>query len=101
MTKQGIHDVQISGNGYTFLKKQQIGDKEKQGQKFSKKRVKIRHPTLYFSLIISSSVNPKKIIERCSHEWACNGGTRMNVKELQDICTKTVGSMLPHQRTPL
>jgi hypothetical protein len=33
MTKLGIH-VQISGNGYTFLKKQQIGDKEIQGKKF-------------------------------------------------------------------
>ncbi len=63
MTKLGIH-VQISGNGYTFLKKQQIGDKEKQRKKFLKKRVEIRHPTVYFSLIVLSSVDPKKIIKR-------------------------------------
>jgi hypothetical protein len=92
MTKLGIH-VQISGNGYTFLKKQQIGDKEKQGKKFSKKKIEIRHPTVYFSLIISSSVDPMKIIERCSHKWTRNGGTRMNVKELQDIRTETVVGM--------
>ncbi len=67
MTKLGIH-VQISCNGYTFLKKQEIGDKEKQGKKFSKKKVGIRHPTVYFSLIISSSVNTMKTIERCSQE---------------------------------
>ncbi len=92
MTKLGIN-VQIFGNEYTFLKKQQIRDKAKQGKKFSKKRVEIRHPTVYFSLIISFSVDRKKIIKRCSHKWTCNGGTRMNVMELQEIRTETVVSM--------
>jgi len=68
-------------------------DKEKQGKKSLHKRVEIRHPTVYFSLIISSSVEPKKFIQRCFHEWARNGGTRMHVKELQYIHTETVVSM--------
>jgi hypothetical protein len=58
-----------------------------------KKKEEVRHPTVYFSIIVSSSVDPKKIINRCAHEWTRNGETRMNIKELQDICTETVVSM--------
>ncbi len=78
MTKLGVH-VQISGNNYTFLK-QKVWDKENQRKKSSKKKEDFWHPTVYFSIIISSLVDPKKIIERWSHEWTQNGGTRMNIK---------------------
>jgi hypothetical protein len=89
MTKLGIH-VQISGNGYTFLK-QKVWDKE--GKKSSRKKEDVHHPTVYFSIIVSSLVEPQKNIKRCAREWTRNGGLRMNVKELQDICTDTVVSM--------
>jgi hypothetical protein len=58
-----------------------------------KKKEEVHHPTVYFSIIVSSLVDPKKIIDRCAHEWTRNGGTRMNIKELQDICTDRVVSM--------
>jgi hypothetical protein len=61
MTKLGIH-VQVSGNGYTFLK-QKVWDKENQRKKSLKKKEDFRHPAVYFSIIISSLVDPKKIIE--------------------------------------
>jgi hypothetical protein len=64
--KLGIH-VKISGGRYTFLK-QRIWDKDK-GKKSSKKKEEYRNPTVYFSLVVSSAANPKKIIERCLHEW--------------------------------
>ncbi len=87
MTKLGIH-VKISRNGHTFLK-QKIWDKDK-GKKFSKKKEEYCHPTVYFPLDVSSAVDPKEIIERCLHEWMHIGGTRMNIKDLQDINSKTV-----------
>jgi hypothetical protein len=91
MTKLGIH-VQISGNGYTFLK-QKVCNKDKQEKKLAKKKEEVCHPTVYFSIIVSSLVDPKKIINRCAHEWTRNGGTRMNIKELQEICMEMVVSM--------
>jgi hypothetical protein len=91
MTKLGIH-IQISGNGHSFLK-QKVWGQGKQGKRSAKKKEEVCHPTVYFSIIVSLSVDPKKILSRCTHEWTRNGGTRMNIQELQDISTETVVSM--------
>jgi hypothetical protein len=85
MTKLGIH-VKISGGRYTFLK-QKIWDNDK-GKKSSKKKEEYHHPTVYFSLVVSSDVDPKEIIKRCLHEWMCSGGTKMSIKDLQILIVR-------------
>ncbi len=87
MTKLGIH-MKISGGRYTFLK-QRIGDKDKE-KTSPKKKEEYRNPTVFFSLVVSSAVDPKEIIERCLHEWTCSRGTKMNIKDLQDINSESM-----------
>jgi hypothetical protein len=45
-------------------------------------------PSIYFSLVVSSVVDPNKIIEGCAHKWTHNGGLRIIIKDLQDIQDK-------------
>ncbi len=56
----------------------------------SNKREEFKDPTVYFSMIISSEVAPKEIIERTTHEWARMNGVRLQIKELQFVESETV-----------
>jgi hypothetical protein len=78
MTKLGIH-IKISGNGNAF-NKQKVWDKDGDaGQKSLKanKREEFKDPTVYFSMVILSEVEPKDIIKRTTHEWAHMNGVRL------------------------
>ncbi len=46
-----------------------------------------------FLPVVSSAVDPKEIIERCLHEWTRNGGTKMSIKDLQEVDKKTMVSL--------
>jgi hypothetical protein len=95
MTKLGIH-VKISGNGNAF-NKQKVWDKKEQGNngkynRKSKNKEEYRDPIVYFSMVVSSEVDPREIIDRVTHEWARLNGTRLEVKDLQFVDSKTVVS---------
>ncbi len=71
MTKLGIH-VKISGNGNAF-NKQKVWDKEEQGNKGrnnrkSNKKEEYKDPIVYFSMVVSSKVEPREIIDCVMHE---------------------------------
>ena len=96
MTKLGTH-VKISGNGNAF-NKQKVWDKEEQSNKGrnnqrSHKKKEYCDPTVYFSMVVSSEVEPKEIIDRVMHEWARMNGTRLQVKDLQFVDSKMVISI--------
>jgi hypothetical protein len=44
-------------------------------------------------MVISSEVEPKEIIERTTHEWACMNGVRLQFKDLQFIESEKVVSI--------
>ncbi len=88
MTKLGIH-IKVSGNGNVF-NKQKVWDNQGQGNngrssRKSKKKEEYKDPTVYFSMVVSSEVEPVEIIERVTHEWAGLNGTRLQVKDLQFV----------------
>jgi hypothetical protein len=89
MTKLGSH-VQISGNGNAFNHQKVWNTEDKPGRK---KKETFRDPTVWFTMVVSTSVPPGEIIERITHEWACIGGTRIAVKDLQNLDSKTVVSI--------
>jgi hypothetical protein len=96
MTKLGIH-VKISSNGNAF-NKQKVWDKEEQGNKGrnnrkSNKKEEYKDPIVYFSMVVSSKVEPREIIDRVSHEWARLNGMRLQVKDLPFVDSKTVVSI--------
>jgi hypothetical protein len=95
MTKLGIH-VRISGNGNAF-NKQKVWDKKEQGNKGrnnrKNKKEEYKDPIVYFSMVVSSEVEPRVIIDRVTHEWARLNGTCLQVKDLQFVDSKTVVSI--------
>ncbi len=96
MTKLRTH-VKISGNGNAF-NKQKVWDKEEQSNKGrnnqrSNKKEEYRDPTVYFSMVVPSEVEPKEIIDRITHEWARINGTRLQVKDLQFVDRETAVSI--------
>ena len=83
MTKLGIH-VKVSGNGNVF-NKQKVWDKQEQGgngrnNRKANKKEEYKDPTVYFSMVVSSEVEPREIIDRVTHEWARLNGTRLQVR---------------------
>jgi hypothetical protein len=94
MTKMGTH-TKISGNGITFKKRKEwdkeAGDGKRQTRK--NKKEEFKDPTVYFSIVVSSEVDPKEIIERMTHKWARLNGSRLVVKDLQFIDSETVVSI--------
>jgi hypothetical protein len=101
MTKLGSH-VKISGTGNAF-NKQKVWDKEgdsvRQSRKANKKE-EFKDPTVYFSMVISSEVNPTEIIERTTHEWSCLNRARLQIKDLQFMESETVVSIYKFRRIP-
>ena len=96
MTKLGIH-IKVSGNGNVF-NKQKVWDYQGQGNngrssRKSNKKEEYKDPTVYFSMVVSSEVEPVEIIERVTHEWARLNGTRLQVKDLQFVDSETVVSI--------
>jgi hypothetical protein len=96
MTKLGIH-VKISGNGNAF-NKQKVWDKEEQGSKGrnnrkSNKKEEYKDPIVYFSMVVSSEVEPREIIDHVMHEWARLNGMHLQVKDLQFVDSETVVSI--------
>jgi hypothetical protein len=92
MTKLGEH-IKISGNGNAFNKRK-VWDTAGDGRKSRKsnKKDEFQDPTVYFSMIVSSDVNPKEIIDRTTHEWSRMNGVRLQIKELQSVDSETVVS---------
>jgi hypothetical protein len=91
MTKLGAH-VKISDNGNMFSK-QKVWDRgELDNWKTCKsnKKEEFKDPTEYFSMVISSEVAPKEIIECTTHEWARMNGVRLQIKELQFVESETM-----------
>ncbi len=94
MTKLGIH-IKISGNGNAFNKQKvwdKDGDSGRQSHKANKKE-EFKDPTVYFSMVILSEVEPKEIIEHTTHEWSRMNGMRLQIKDLQFIESETVVSI--------
>jgi hypothetical protein len=91
MTKLGTH-IKISGSGNAFNKKEIWGNNiERRSQKAGKKE-EFKDPTVYFTLIVSCNVKPQEIIDQIAHEWNKSGGTKLQIKELQDMDSKMVVS---------
>ncbi len=71
MTKLGIH-IKVSGNGNAFNKQKiwdnhgQEGNNGRNSRKASKKE-EYKDPTVYFSMVVSSEVAPREIIDCVMH----------------------------------
>jgi hypothetical protein len=91
MTKLGTH-VKILGNDNVF-NKQKVWNREvddTRSKRKANKKEEYKDPTVYFSMIVSSEVTPKEIIDRTTHEWARLNRVRLQVKELQFVDSETV-----------
>jgi hypothetical protein len=91
MTKLGAH-VKILGNGNIFSK-QKVWNREEddtRSKRKANKKEEFKDPTVYFSMIVSSEVPPKDIIDRTTHEWARLNGVQLQVNELQFVDSETV-----------
>jgi hypothetical protein len=89
MTKLGIH-VKISGNGNVFNRKKVWGNQANICKSRKSKKEEFRDPVVWFSMVISSVVPPQEIINGVTHEWVRLNGTRLQIKDLQSIDSKTV-----------
>jgi hypothetical protein len=90
--------VKVSGSGYSFVK--QCIHKENTNKRFlqgghgnNKKEPKYKDSIVYFNLIVSLDVDPAEIIARTSYKWTRMNGQRIQIKELQDVASKTVVSI--------
>jgi hypothetical protein len=95
MTKLSTH-IKISGRGNAFSK-QKVWDRGeddknngRKNRKANKKEDEYRDLMVYLLMVVSSEVDPQEIIERTNHEWARANGTRLQIKDLQYVDSKTV-----------
>jgi hypothetical protein len=89
MTKLGTH-VKISGNGNAFNKKKVWNNQSSKRNSRKSQKEEFRDPVVYFSMVISTQVEPSELIDRLTHEWSRTNGTRLQVKDLQSISSETV-----------
>ena len=89
MTKLGTH-VKISGNGNAFNKKKVWNNQSSDRNSRRTQKEEFRDPIVYFSMIISTQVEPSELIDRLTHEWSRINGTRLQIKDLQSISSETV-----------
>jgi hypothetical protein len=89
MTKLGIH-IKISGNGNAFNKKKVWNNQTSDCKSRKTQKDEFRDPVIYFSMVISTEVEPLELIDRVTHEWSRLNGTRLQVKDLQSISSVTV-----------
>jgi hypothetical protein len=95
MTKLSTH-IKISGRGNVFSK-QKVWDRGEDDKnngrkncKANKKEDEYHDLTVYFSMMVSSEVDPQEIIERTNHKWARANGTQLQIKDLQYVDSKMV-----------
>ena len=95
MTKLSTH-IKISGRGDAFSK-QKVWDRGeddknngRKNRKANKKEDEYRDLMVYLLMVVSSEVDPQEIIKRTNHEWARANGTRLQIKDLQYLDSKTV-----------
>ncbi len=89
MTKLGTH-VKISGNGNVFNKKKVWNNHSSDRNSRRSQKEEFCDPVVYFSMVISTQVEPPELIDRLTHEWSRINGTRLQVKDLQSISSETV-----------
>jgi hypothetical protein len=86
MTKLGIH-IKISGNGNVFNKKKVWGYQGNDRKSRKNKKDNFCDPVVWFSMVVSSEVQPQEIIDQVTHELARINGTRLQIKDLHSIET--------------
>ena len=89
MTKLGTH-VKISGNGNAFNKKKVWNSQSSVRSSRKSQKEEFRDPVVYFSMVVSTQVEPSELIDRLTHEWSRINGTRLQIKDLQSISSETV-----------
>ncbi len=92
MTRLSSH-IRISGNSNVFNKQKNWNTEDANTSRKNHKRETFKDPTVWFTMVVSSEMDPKEIIERITHEWSRNGGTWIMIKELQDLDSETVVSI--------
>jgi hypothetical protein len=89
MTKMGTH-IKISGNGNVFNKKK-VWENQGNDHKCRKNlKDEFCNPVVWFSMVVSSKVQPQEIIDQMTHEWACLNSTQLQIKDLQSTESETV-----------
>jgi hypothetical protein len=89
MMKLGTH-IKISGNGNAFNKKKIWNNKPSNRKSRKSQREQFCNPTVYFSMVISTKVEPLELINRLTHEWSRLNGSQLQVKDLQSISSEMV-----------
>ena len=94
MTKLGSH-VRISGNGNVFNRQKVWNNEDQSGRK---KKETFKDPTVWFSMVVLTLVSFGEVIDRITHDWTRIGGTRISIKDLQNLDSKTVVSIFKVSR---
>jgi hypothetical protein len=89
MTKLGTH-IKISGNGNAFNKKKIWNNQPSDRKSRKSQREEFCDPTVYFSMVTSTEVDPLELINGLTHEWSQLNGSRLQVKDLQSISSEMV-----------
>jgi hypothetical protein len=97
MTKLGTH-IKFSGNGNAINKKKVLGNQGNDRKSRKSKKDKFCDPVVWFSMVISSEVQPKEIIDCVTHKWAHLNGTRLQIKDLQSIKSEMVVTFIKVSR---
>jgi hypothetical protein len=87
MTKLGTH-VKISGNGNVLNKKKVWNNNSSDRSSRKSQKEEFCDPVVYFSMVISTQVEPLELIDRLTHKWSRINGTRLQV--MQSISSETV-----------
>ncbi len=87
MTMLGAH-VRISSFGRNPFKKQKVW-----GKTANKGKEEVKNPVVYFTMAITTDLEPHEVIARISHEWNRLGGTRLQVKELQTFESDMIAAL--------
>jgi hypothetical protein len=69
MTKLGTH-IKIFGNDNVMNDKQAWGNQGNDHKSCKPKKVEFCNPVVWFSMVLSSEVQPQEIIDQVTHEWA-------------------------------
>jgi hypothetical protein len=89
MMKLGTH-IKILGNGNAFNKKKIWNNQPSNRKSRKSQREEFCDPTVYFSMVTSTEVDPLELIDRLTHEWSRLNGSGLQVKDLQSISSEMV-----------
>ncbi len=87
MTMLGAH-VRISSFGRNPFMKQKVW-----GKTTNKGKEEVKNLVVYFTMAITTDLEPHEVIARISHKWNRLGGTRLQVKELQTFESDTIAAL--------